>query len=146
MTTSNQHSLWCLAMLIALMVDCRNGVRADPGDRADGKPAVDKLYPGLEVRLYPRSEQKQPAGAGGFVAPGELGEAFGNAFVTASVSPLKYDAGYNAVARGFLQVDKAGDYVFNANNFYDRNALYIDGKLVCPYRDGEQTEQKVTLS
>ncbi|HTN77234.1 MAG TPA: hypothetical protein VL096_18375, partial [Pirellulaceae bacterium] len=40
----------------------------------------------------------------------------------------------NAVAFGYLKIEKAGEYEFNTYNFYDRNALYIAEQLVCPFR------------
>ncbi|MHC4879586.1 MAG: WD40 repeat domain-containing protein [Planctomycetota bacterium] len=123
---------------------------AESGDASSGatprSEVQPRLYAGLEVRLYPRNAEKQPQNAGGYLDLHQLGKPTGKALLTRTLAPMKYDANYNAVARGFLKIDDAGEYVFNANNFYDRNALFIDGKLICPYRDGEHTEQKVVLT
>jgi hypothetical protein len=44
-----------------------------------------------------------------------------------------------------LKIDVAGEYAFNANAGYDRCALYINGELICPFRDGEGKVAKAML-
>lgn len=57
-----------------------------------------------------------------------------------------YNESNNAVAGGYLLIKQAGEYTFNSNSHYDRNALYINGKLLCGYRDGEGKRQTISLS
>ncbi|MBI1314020.1 hypothetical protein GC176_22220 [bacterium] len=139
---------WLSSTVFCVLISVTLQTRAvDQNAASDSKVArPDKLFPGLEVQLYPRNIEKQPEKAGGYLAPAELGEPTGEAFVTLTLAPMKYDAGFNAVARGYLKIETAGEYIFNANNFYDRNALFIDGELICPYRDGEHKEQTAALT
>ena len=30
-----------------------------------------------------------------------------------------------------MKIEKSGEYAFNSTNFYERNALYVNGKLLC---------------
>ena len=49
----------------------------------------------------------------------------------------RYKPERNAVAASYLKIEKAGEYAFDSNNFYDRNVLMIDGRIVCGYGGGE---------
>jgi hypothetical protein len=101
--------------------------------------------PGLLVRQYARHSTQEDNLYKGWVPPEELGEPIGQPFVSASLLPLKFPEERNVIATGYLKIDEAGEYAFNADSTYDRVALYINGKLICPFRDGEQTVAKVTL-
>lgn len=104
---------------------------------------VGNLRPGLIVHQYARiSTQK---GNSGFIHPDKLGQPIGQPKTIGNVRNWHYDAGKNAVASGYLLLPVAGRYKFNSNNFYDRNALFINDKRVCGYRDGEGKQVAVML-
>ncbi len=109
---------------------------------AGGNPKANSgLAPGLVMLEYARDKsQEKPA----YVDPDHLGKPVSAPQVVTTLD-WKYDEKHNAVASGYLRIDKAGDYVFNSNSFYDRNALYVNGKLVCPYRDGETKTATIAL-
>lgn len=109
---------------------------------ATGKPAVTAppvadvkpgdLKNGAIVTLYGRLPvQKDNEG---FVLPTGLGKPLGDPAVIESLDEWGYDAEKNAVASCFLKIETAGEYEFRTYNFYDRNALFIAGQNVCPYR------------
>ena len=51
-----------------------------------------------------------------------------------SIDTWRFDAQYNATATGFLRIDEPGRYSFESNGFYDRNLLFLNGKLVLKYQ------------
>jgi hypothetical protein len=105
-----------------------------------------KYQPGLIARLYPRHRSQEDGNLyTGWVPPEELGEPVGRAAVVGTLAPLKYPATNNIVAAGFLKIDEPGEYAFNAIAGHDRCALYINGELLCPFRDGEEKIARVTL-
>lgn len=138
-----------LSILIPALSCSLNTQVATPADRSDSQAKeidTSALVPGLVARHYPRDPEKQASKSGAYVEPTEFKESDEVPFLVRSIAPLKFDRNQNVVARGFLKVDVSGEYVFNANNFYDRNAFFIDGKLLCPYRDGERTEARISLA
>jgi len=104
-----------------------------------------KLVPGLLAAPYAR-HASQPVGAGAFVEDKDLGPPIGPSWIVYSVSPVAFPAENNLVVRGFLKIDVPGEYAFNGNCFYDRNALLVAGKLLCPYRDGENKVNRIVLN
>jgi hypothetical protein len=50
---------------------------------------------------------------------------------------LGYDQANNAVAIGYIKIEKSGEYGFSTYNFYDRNTLFVKDleKPLCSYRD-----------
>lgn len=110
------------------------------------RPTRVKYQPGLVARLYPRHRSQEDGNLyAGWVPPEELGEPVGRAVVIATLAPLKYPAASNIVAGGFLKIEEPGEYAFNATAGHDRCALYINGELLCPFRDGEEKIARVTL-
>lgn len=95
----------------------------------------DSLIPGLLVTEYPR-HPKQTDGHKAYLSIEEFGDPIGAKVITRSVTPWKHESERKAIARGYLRIDKDGDYAFSTDSFYDRNVLVIGGKLVCPYADG----------
>lgn len=97
--------------------------------------APDRMKPGLQVREYPRhvtqSEEKKF-----FLSTDQLGEPVGKPKTIKSLTPWSWNRERNAIASGFLVIEKEGDYAFTTDSFYDRNQLFIGGKLVCDYADG----------
>jgi hypothetical protein len=117
-----------------------------------GPPALaagqeNQLKPGLWRVLYPRHES-QASTSGAFVEPDALGDPLARPDNPATIFSLDgwtFPQEFNATASGYLKIDVPGEYAFISNSFYDRNALVVDGKILCGYRDGEQTLSKVTL-
>ncbi len=108
---------------------------------ADGK----KYYPGLVGQLYPRHASQDDADRSVWVAPEDLGTPMGSAAVIPSVLTYKWKGEANFVATGYFLIDEPGEHTFCMNSFYDRAGFYIDGKLLCPLRDGETKRQYITL-
>lgn len=94
--------------------------------------APNDLKGGIAVLLFDRVTGQQ--GNDGFIEPAKLGKAVGDASVIESLAQWKYAEDKNAVAYGFLHIDQPGEYEFRTYNHYDRNALYVAGQLICPYR------------
>jgi hypothetical protein len=103
-----------------------------------------RLRPGVGVTQHPRVKGAQDKGSA-FVSLLELDPPIGSPARAPSLFEWKSDPSANAVAAGYLKVEEAGRYKFNANAFYDRTALYVDGELVCPFRDGEATVREIDL-
>ncbi len=114
-------------------------VAAQAGAALDKIPASE-ISPGLLVYEFERSQQQEKKD-GAFVELSALGTPLKLAKIVSKLD-WKYEKNNNAIAIGLLKIEKAGPYEFKSVNFYDRNALYIDGKLVCKYRDGEKTVVK----
>jgi hypothetical protein len=105
------------------------------------KPAV-KYLPGLLAQDY--AKQSSQADKPVYVEPEMLTDPVGGLRVITSLN-WKYDGKGNGVATGFLKIEKEGEYSFNSNNNWDRNAFYVDGKYLCKYQDGERTITKIEL-
>jgi serine/threonine protein kinase len=106
-----------------------------------------QLRPGLLGLLFARHTM-QSGTTGMYVEPNYLGAPparQGSPFVVPAIDDWQYSEDLNAVVFGYLKIDVPGDYRFNSNNFYDRNALFLGGRCVCGYRDGEKTEKTVHL-
>ncbi len=111
---------WLFALLVTIRADA-----AQP----------ENLLPGLLVTEYPRHEA-QVDYANAYLDLNQFGDSIGHQSVTKSLTPWKWTAERNAVAKGYLVVPEDGDYAFTTDSFYDRNLLMIDGKVVCGYIDG----------
>jgi len=124
------------------MLTAQDYLKAQQGFALDKLP-MDQIRSGLLVYEFGRSQQQEKKD-GAFVELADLGTPLK---ITKIISKLdwKYEKNNNAVAIGLLKIEKAGQYEFKSVNYYDRNALYIDGKLICKYRDGEKTVVKTTL-
>ena len=105
--------------------------------------ASSALLPGLIVREYPRHDQQKDES--GFIRIEELGEPTGKPFVVWNLNGWKYNESRNAMASGFLKIEQAGEYAFVSNNFYDRNALYVNDRILCEFRDLQETGVRITL-
>lgn len=103
----------------------------DPPPEVKSVKAAD-LKAGLGLLLFDRLESQQ--GENGFVEPSKLGKAASELAVIESLDGWQYDEGKNAVAFGYLRIEAAGEYEFRTYSFYDRNAFFVAGKNVCPYR------------
>lgn len=100
--------------------------------------------PGLRVAEYPRhSSQENEENL--YVPLEQLGKPIGRSYTIKSVYPWKWNGERNAVASGFLKIDSDGEYSFTSTSFYDRNMLMVDGKIVCKFRDGEETVATIPL-
>ena len=132
-----------LILVLGLYALCASHADAEPEDLQACKAA--SLAPGLVVTEYPR-HALQDDDKDGFAVPlDKLVDPVGEKYIVESVTPWKWDTERNAVARGLLEIEADGDYRFNTSSFYDRNLLLIDDKVVCAFRDGEQTVGTITL-
>jgi hypothetical protein len=113
---------------------------------AIAQPLLDQtnLKQGLEVTEYPRHE-KQTGLDKVFLESKEFGAPIGSAFLVKSLNAWKHETERNAIAHGFLKIEKAGEYSFVTDSFYDRNLLKVDGKVVCKFSDGASAITTVTL-
>lgn len=108
--------------------------------------APKKVVPGLLVMEFPRLKSQDTAPG---VRPdlSELSVPVGQISVTNSLQPWKYTPSRNAMAIGWLKVDVAGDYTFQATSFDNYHAMFLDGKPVCCSREGDRkTTQTVKLA
>lgn len=112
---------------------------------AKGAMGAKPLLPGLVVTEYPRHDSQANEKDSFLVPLDQLGKSVGEAFLTKSLSPWKWNTERNAVARGFLKIEADGDYAFTTSSFYDRNLLRIDGKEVCALGDGDNTVATIPL-
>lgn len=93
------------------------------------------LDPGLSVSEYPRLSS-QTGGGQYFVEPETFGEALQAPYRVDSLFPFTWShEDRNAIASGWLTVEKPGVYEFQCNSFYERNQLRIDGQVVCDFRE-----------
>ena len=99
----------------------------------NGETIKQSLLPGFLVRLYDPLETQQQ-GEPRLEGKEQLGDPVGKSKVTKSISGWRYEGQYNATATGFLKIDEPGKYTFRSENFYTRNLMYLDGKLVQKYR------------
>lgn len=105
---------------------------------------VGDLQEGLILREFPlhaKQEDEQSI----YLSFEKFEKSIGVVKIVDSVSPVNWDLDRNAVAEGFLLIKKAGVYEFQSDSFYDRNELFIDGEVVCGFRDGEETTGSVSL-
>lgn len=100
--------------------------------------------PGLRVVEHPR-HSSQGDEENLYVPLEQLGQPVGRSYTVKSVHPWKWNGERNAVASGFLKIDADGEYSFTSTSFYDRNMLMVDGKIVCKFRDGEETVATILL-
>ena len=98
------------------------------------KAVHDGLTEGLLMLEYPRLEIQDTVDDAR-VSYTEFPKPLGDAAVVREMSPWRYTATRNAVAFGYIRVEQAGTYGFNAHSFYARKALYVDGHEVSRYRD-----------
>lgn len=109
------------------------------------------LDPGLSVSEYPRLSS-QSGGGQYFVEPETFGEAIEAPYRIDSLYPFTWShEDRNAIASGWLTIEKPGLYEFQCNSFYERNQLRIDGEVVCDFREPlevksiELTKGRVTI-
>lgn len=92
--------------------------------------------PGLLMTRYPmHALQKDGNKSGGYVPYTELGKPLGAPKTVKMLTKWPKEIGENAVAAGFLRIDRPGTYEFKSWNDWDRNELLIDGVPVCKFRD-----------
>lgn len=118
---------------------------ADAGTTPRSASVPSALRPGLIMNQYAKIDSQVREKYG---LPLELlarSKPVAEPKVVKNLGKWYYNQSNNAVAGGYLLIKQAGEYSFNSNNFYDRNALYINGKVLCGYRDGEGKRQAITL-
>ena len=107
-------------------------------------PDQTNLKQGLEVTEYPR-HGKQTGLDKVFLESKEFGDPIGSAYLVKSLTGWKHETERNAIAKGYLRIEKAGEYSFVTDSFYDRNLLKLDGKVLCKFSDGASAITTVTL-
>ncbi|TDU70966.1 hypothetical protein EI77_02084 [Prosthecobacter fusiformis] len=101
--------------------------------------------PGLLVQEYPRHGSQMNNQHQFQVSLDQLGPPIGQPHIAESVHPWKWTTSRNAVASGFLEIQKDGDYAFSTRSFYDRDILLINDKIVCGFRDGDSNVNSLPL-
>ena len=104
------------------------------------------LSPGLLMTEYPRKARVQDSNRGGFVPLEELMDPIGTPMPINSLKEWLGKPTRNSVAEGLLKIDQDGDYQFRSRWGGDANALYIDGKLVCEFGDGDDKRSTIHLT
>jgi hypothetical protein len=107
-------------------------------------PPNSATRPGLLVREFPR-DKSQTDGGHAELPLESMGEPLKKTFTIRTLAEWKYGPERNAVASGYIKIEKDGEYAFNSQNFYDRNSLMVDGQVVCKYRDGDKTVATIIL-
>jgi hypothetical protein len=119
---------------------------AKPAATSKSRPIRKKYLPGLVALQYSLHESQADGNRyTGWVAPENLGNPIAPPALMGTLAPVKYPSGRNCVVRGYLKIDVAGEYTFNATAGYDRVALYVNNELICPFRDGEQKKASLKL-
>ncbi|MEM7602249.1 MAG: hypothetical protein AAF357_12640, partial [Verrucomicrobiota bacterium] len=91
--------------------------------------------PGLSVSEYPRLSS-QTGGGNYFVEPETFGDPVDQPYRVDTIFPFTWsNEDRNAIASGWLSLQKNGIYEFQCNSFYERNQLRIDGEVVCDFRE-----------
>ena len=100
---------------------------------------------GLTIQFY-KIQPKQVGGDNynGYIHYKEFVEPDGKPKKIKSLNWSK-SSSQNAVVSGYLKIEKSGTYGFRTNSDFDRNELIVDGKIVCPFRDGEGKHQSIEL-
>jgi hypothetical protein len=103
--------------------------------------------PGLVVYAFLRlTTQKDDETIG--LHYGDLGTPTGRPTTRKDFVDWKWEQEQNSVVVGYVKIEEAGTYCFEAYGWYDRVALYVGDlrKPVCRYRDrGNVTDQEVLL-
>jgi hypothetical protein len=82
---------------------------------------------------------------GAYIPYTEFGKPIGAPRTVSTISPWEKAVEENAVVMGFIRIDRPGTYEFQSTSDWDRNELWIDGKIVCPYRDVRDGKHAVEL-
>ena len=99
----------------------------------EARPQLARLKPGLLVMTYPRTRE-QDGNEGGFVPLDQFTDPLNLPYTVHSLEDWEYPNETNAVASGFLTIDKPGEYAFESTNFYHLNALHLAGREVIRFR------------
>lgn len=93
------------------------------------------LDPGLSVSEFPR-DTSQTGGGAYFIEPETFGKPIGDPYRIDTLHPFTWsNEDRNAIASGWLVVEKPGVHEFQCNSFYERNQLRINGEVVCDFRE-----------
>ena len=90
------------------------------------------LKPGLLLQLFPKLPIQQPQRE--YVDPQKIVGAPTSSRVMLDVHHLISSRTHNSVFTGYIKIEKHGDYVFHTYTDWDRNTLWINGKVVSPFR------------
>ena len=90
------------------------------------------LKPGLLLQLFPKLPVQKPKSE--YVDPVKIVGPPTESRVMLDVHHLISSRTHNSVFTGYIKIDKPGDYVFHTYTDWDRNTLWINGKVVSPFR------------
>jgi hypothetical protein len=113
-----------------------------------GSATAGRSNEGLIMQRYKmHPSQADGNNRGGYVSLEELQkhQRLGASHVVKTLSKWSKDEKENVIVSGSLRIEKAGMYEFRTASDWDRNALFINGKAVCGFRDGEKKVQAVEL-
>ncbi|MEM9016456.1 MAG: hypothetical protein AAGC68_05535 [Verrucomicrobiota bacterium] len=99
---------------------------------------------GLIVREYPRHVDQDDEDDL-YVEPKRFGKPIGDPYLIKSLQGWKHGTDRNAIASGFLLIEKKGVYEFRTNSYYDRSQLRIDDKIICHFQDGTDRVKRARL-
>lgn len=98
-----------------------------------------RMTPGLLLARFPKHPSQTEDLRTGYVPYASLGSPVGPPETIGELSTWRKNANENAAVTGFIRIERAGTYEFRTKSDWDRNELMINGKIVCPFRDGENT-------
>jgi hypothetical protein len=110
-------------------------------------PTIRIAGPGLTLLRYgPHASQANATNSTGYVHYNEFGTPLKAPRTVTSISKwTKENDEENAVLSGYIKIEMAGTYGFRTNSDWDRNELIVNGKIVCPFRDGSNIAQSIEL-
>ena len=115
-----------------------------PGTSKPGEVKI--VGPGLTLLRYGLHPSQVKADKGtGYVHYSQFGKVVKAPKTLTSISNWKKPVEENAVLTGYLEIEKDGEYHFRTDSDWDRNELIVDGKIVCPFRDGSNKAGSVQL-
>lgn len=84
-----------------------------------------QMKPGLLVKEYPRTTAQGDIGKVRVLLE-DLGQPLPKTFVVKSILDWHHAPERNGVASGFIKIETDGTYVFNSNNGFNRNRLFVN--------------------
>lgn len=115
--------------------------------KAAGKTNEPKIVgPGLSLLRYALHPSQAAADkSSGYVHYASFTKPLRAPKTLSGISKWEKAVDENAVLTGYIEIEKEGLYHFRTDSDWDRNELIIDGKIVCPFRDGANKGQSVQL-
>jgi hypothetical protein len=99
---------------------------------------------GLLVQEFARQPSQTPAN-NFCIEPEEFGKPFPKTFTAKSLLGWQYNRDRNAIASGFLLIEHDGEYSFNSNSNFNRNALIVNGVMIHKPRESGAKVETIQL-